>query len=158
MGLTVWHIGAMKKLMTLAMATILMAGMLILPTGCGSSSGENRDIQELGERLVVEYYEGLDLGDSAVLAAKFASSFQSVISTGPSSREAVLATIDAETFGDFALSDFTTTRAGSTLTVSYRGTIAVDGVAYAPTWRVNVFTEIDGDWLGIAFADAGEAP
>lgn len=146
-----------------ARSRLLVLSVVALATitfGCSTSTPERLDqasADEIGTRLVTEYYDTLDCEgqDVAAYGNLLDPAFQSVTATGSKTKDEVLGVIGSVCFEDPAVSDIEVTAAPGVLVVSYRASISKDGVPQTPTQQVNVFVDEDGTWTGVAFADAG---
>jgi hypothetical protein len=153
---------ARRRAPSIAAGAVLLVAISMIAAGCSGSADEpvtldQASADEVGTRLVTEYYDTLDCEgkDVDAYAGLLDSSFQSVTATGPKTKDQVLTLMGSTCFENPVVSDITVTAAPGVLVVSYRASISRDGVAQAPTQRVNVFVDEGGTWKGVTYADAG---
>ena len=94
----------------LAAATCLLAGQV-------ATIKEND--ATLGERLVREMWAAIKANDTAAQQRLYAQGFQTLLEDGGHDRDAVLKINAGLHLDDYTLTDFTVTREGSVLIVSY---------------------------------------
>jgi hypothetical protein len=113
-------------------------------------------VQTTAEELVREYYANLTCEgkDAEAYAALLDDSFVSVTATGVKDRAAVLKLLEANCFGNPAVSDIRAHQTSGVLVVPYVGKVDSNGVSQPPSQRVNVFVNDSGTWRGVLFASA----
>lgn len=152
---------AMNHRISRIVSPILLVSTLVCIPSCrgaeGSAGGQEIPASELssvGEELVPQLWS--DMKERNV--ESIAPGFQSVHQDGMRDREAELKLIEGLNLGEYTLSDFNVTQAGSviiaTYCVSVEETIAGERLSREPTPRLSVFLHADDAWLWIAHTNA----
>ncbi len=132
--------------------TIALLTCLAVP-----AMAQNTGDTALGQRLVSDIFADLKAGRADAVAARLAPGFQSAHQDGARLRDAEASLLRSLSVGDYELDDFTVTRQGDTLIVSYTVGVAetIDAARLSKTkaWRLSVFVLQDDRWLWAAHAN-----
>lgn len=139
---------SLTRLITAPLAVVAVFGMaLILCTGPALA-----DDAQLGRDLVNKFFTMAQANDVAALDKYLAPGFQSVHDFGASDKAHELELMKNLKLTGFELSDFRTTRTGSTLVVTYRvkahkEVLKSKKMTSRPAMRMTIFTKTDSCWL-----------
>lgn len=141
----------MKRFFLVAVLTASLALTLIY--GATVSAGE-----DLGERLVRQFFANAKAGDLAAIEKTLAEGFQAAHSFGPRDRAGELKLAQGIKLGSYKLSDFKTTRNGPVMVVTYKVNApeeVIEGkrVADGSHERLAVWLKTDAGCQLIAYAN-----
>ncbi|WP_462322092.1 nuclear transport factor 2 family protein [Halochromatium sp.] len=130
---------------------LLIASVLLVAPAFGQ--GIKGDV---GERLVNDLWQKLASGNLEALEAMMAEDFQAAHQDGVQDRSQELALIKKLDSSDYSLSNFSVSRQGDALLVSYYAQVGetISGERLkqrAP--RMDIFVSTDGDWKWLGHAN-----
>lgn len=153
----------MRKRTVLVAAAAIMIGLL---AGCGSSGSTEKTTLDqaqataLGTELITNYWNTLscDGSDAVTYESLLDPGFQSVLASGPMSKDDVLRALASTCISATEVKDIVVTAAPDTLIVSYKARRTANGVQGNFNQLVNVFVKNGNDWDGVVSANAGAVP
>lgn len=152
----------MKRAPMLAVVVIAV-GVL---AGCGSADASKKttlsqaEATSLGTELINGYWDALscDSSDSVTYETLLDPGFQSVLASGPMTKDEVLRALASTCITSTEVKDIVVTSAPDTLIVSYKARRTANGVQGGFNQLVNVFVKNGSGWDGVVSANAGSVP
>jgi len=139
------------------MIRALIPCLLLLALWAAPAQAGQADDETLGKHLVQAIFSDLQDGRVEDVVARLAPCFQSVHQDGTRLRDDQAHLLRTLSVGEFELGDFTVTRHGDTLLVSYSVAVAetIDAARLSRTkaFRLSVFVNSDQGWLWAGHAN-----
>jgi ABC-type phosphate/phosphonate transport system substrate-binding protein len=147
------------------MVVVLAVGMTIL-AACSSSDSAKKatlgpaEATAVGTELITDYWNTLscDASDSVTYESLLDPGFQSVLASGPMTKDDVLRALASTCITSTEVKDIVVTAAPDTLVVSYKARRTANGVQGPFNQLVNVFVKNGNEWDGVVSANAGNVP
>lgn len=156
------RIFSVKRAVMLAVAVVAVGTL----AGCGSTDSSTKttlgqaEATAVGTELINGYWNALscDASDSVAYESLLDPGFQSVLASGPMTKDDVLRALASTCITSTEVKDIVVTAAPDTLIVSYKARRTANGVQGNFSQLVNVFVKNGNDWDGVASANAGSVP
>jgi hypothetical protein len=157
------EMGRMTKRLSMVVLVAIWMGVL---AGCASSDSADKttlpsaEATAVGTELITNYWNTLscDASDSVAYAGLLDPGFQSVLASGPMTKDDVLRALASTCISSTEVKDIVVTAAPDTLIVSYKARRTANGVQGNFNQLVNVFVKNGDDWDGVVSANAGAVP
>lgn len=156
--------------MTRRLSIVVVVAILIgLLAGCSSADSadssdkttlSSAEATKVGTELITNYWDTLscDASDSVTYESLLAPGFQSVLASGPMTKDDVLRALASTCISSTEVKDIVVTAAPDTLIVSYKARRTANGVPGNFNQLVNVFVKNGDEWDGVVSANAGAVP
>lgn len=146
-----------KRFLTIAYAVLFLAPVLLAAAAIYPPPDLAAEELSLGQRLEVRIWDDIKEKRIATIESKIAPGFISVHSDGARNREEELELIKGLNLDSYRLTDFTVTREGPTMIVSYTVSVeeTIEGkrLSKEPAARLSVWLMTAKGWQWIAHAN-----